>query len=116
MRSRFWAGTLVLLLLAGSRMVFGQDDGRTVEVVLVGGGRETGALVDTMRELLGRLGLVPNVHAVTTIEDAAKIERGSAAARVEIDLRSDKETTITAVNKEGAPHVRKLRRDQSPSI
>jgi hypothetical protein len=116
MRARVWAGMLVLLLLGATRIVLGQDDSHHIEVVLVGGGTETGSLVDTMRELLGRLGLVPNVHAVSTIEDADKIERGSSAARVQIDLRSDKETTITATNKEGAQHVRKLHRDPSPSI
>ena len=38
-----------------------EDHSRNVEVVIVGSTTETGSLVDTMRELLGRLGLVPNV-------------------------------------------------------
>lgn len=87
----------------------------TVEVILIGGGNETGALVDTTRELLGRLGLSPNVHAVEQQGDADKIERGAAVARLLIDLRSEKETVITVEANDGA-HTRTLRRDPSPTI
>lgn len=104
-------------MLLFARTTLGEpQDARTVEVILVGGGRETGSLVDTMRELLARLSLVPNVHAVTQIEDAEKIGIGTSAARLEIDLRSDKETTIVAIGKDGTPHTRTIHRDPSPAI
>lgn len=112
---RLWVVASVLI----ARLAFAQDNkeerSRTVEVVIVGSTNETGSLVDTIRELLGRLGLVPNVHAVGKIEDADKIVRGSAVARVEIDLRSDKETSIAFDTKQG-PRRRTLRRDPSSSI
>ena len=108
---------LALALSVGkTALALTTSEPRAVEVVLVGGKGETGALVDTMRELLGRLGLVLDVRTVAQPDDARAPPRGSVAARVEIDLRSDKDTTIVAFGKDGIPHRRTLRRDPSLSI
>jgi hypothetical protein len=105
------------LALTVAETAFAQTkEPRTVEVVLVGGKGETGALVDTMRELFGRLGLVPDVRTVAVPDEVRAAPRGSVAARVEIDLRSDKDTSIVAFGRDGIPHRRTLRRDPSPSI
>ena len=89
---------------------------RSVEVVLLGGGHDTGALVDTVRELLGRLRLVANVHAVASDDDAAKVERGASVARIVVDLRPKDETVLTIDGREGASARRSVRRDVSPSV
>lgn len=89
---------------------------RSVEVILLGSGRDTGALVDTVRELLGRLRLVANVHAVSTDDDAAKIDRGTSVARVVVDLRPTSETIVVVSGREGGPSRRLVRRDASPSV
>lgn len=89
---------------------------RSVEVVLLGGGKDTGALVDTVRELLGRLGLVVNVHAVNADDDAAKVLRGGSVARIIVDLRGSDETVLTVDGREGGPARRKVRRDPSPPV
>ena len=87
-----------------------------VELVVVGGGREASALLDTMRDLLGRVGLVLEAHAVATPAAAASIPRGSAVARVEVDLRSPGEAGIVIEGRRQAPKQRTVRRDPSPSI
>lgn len=89
---------------------------RSVEVVLLGGGKDTGSLVDTVRELLGRLGLVVNVHAVNADDDAAKVLRGASVARIIVDLRGTDETVLTVDGREGGPARRKVRRDPSPPV
>ncbi len=89
---------------------------RSVEVVLLGSGTDTGALVDTVRELLGRLGLVANVHAVSGDEDAGKIARGGSVARIVVDLRPKDETVLTISGREDVPSRRVVRRDASPSV
>jgi hypothetical protein len=115
---------LVALALAGAATTRARADGepapatteRSVEVVLLGGGTDTGALVDTVRELLGRLGLVANVHAVSGDEDAARIARGASVARVVVDLRGKDETVLTTSGREDTPSRRVVRRDSSPSV
>lgn len=113
-RLALWlAPVLTLVVLAFARA----DDGpRSVEVILLGGGSDTGTLVDTVRELLGRLGLVANVHAVNADEDAAKIERGPSVARVRVDLRSKDETVLLIDGRGGDTVRRTVHRDRTPSV
>lgn len=113
---RLFALAFALSVAETARAETTSKEPRSVEVVLVGGKGETGALVDTMRELLGRVGLVPDVRIVAQPDEARAAPRGNVAARVEIDLRSDKDTSIVAFGKDGIPHRRTLRRDPSPSI
>jgi hypothetical protein len=87
-----------------------------VELIVVGGGHEAFALLDTMRDLLGRVGLGLEAHAVATPAEVASIPRGSAVARVEVDLRSPSEAVIVIEGRRQAPKERTVRRDPSPSI
>lgn len=105
----------VVALLTQSAEVRAAEE-RSVEVVLLGGGKDTGSLVDTVRELLGRLGLVVNVHAVNADDDAAKVLRGASIARVIVDLRGTDETVLTVDGREGEPARRKVRRDPSAPV
>jgi hypothetical protein len=105
----------LLVGLAGSARG-GDAAPRSVEVIFVGSGRDTGTLVDTVRELLGRLGLVVNVHAVSGDADAAGIERGASVARVRVDLRMPDRTVLVVDGRTGAPAQRSVKRAPSPSI
>jgi len=113
-RLALWlAPVLTLVVLALARA---DDAPRSVEVILLGGGSDTGTLVDTVRELLGRLGLVANVHAVNGDDDAAKIERGPSVARVRVDLRSKDETVLLIDGRGGDTVRRTVHRDQRPTV
>lgn len=119
--SRRVIALLFALTTIGGATTLARADGstvqeRSVEVVLLGGGRDTGALVDTVRELLGRLRLVANVHAVAGDDDAAKVARGASVARIVVDLRVPSETVLTVDGREGGPSRRVVRRDPSPSV
>jgi hypothetical protein len=87
-----------------------------VEMVVVGGGHDAFALLDTLRDLLGRVGLVLEAHAVATPAEVVTISRGSAVARVEVDLRSPSEAVVVIEGRRQGPKQRTVRRDPSPSI
>ena len=121
-----WVVALLPLLavpagLARAQAPVGAGDGGAaaapvVELILVGGGREAVALLDTVRDLLGRVGLVVEAHAVAAPADAAAISRGSAAARVQVDLRAPDEALILTEGRRQAPKPRTVRRDPSPTV
>jgi len=121
-----WVMVLVPLLASGAEQVRAQPlppsgaapaaAAPVVELVVVGGGHEASALLDTVRDLLGRVGLVLEAHTVATPAEVASIPRGSAVARVEVDLRSPGEAVIVTEGRRQAPKQRTIRRDPSPSI
>jgi hypothetical protein len=87
-----------------------------VELIVIGGGREAVPLLDTMRELLGRVGLIVEAHVVAMPADVAAIPRGSAAARVQVDLRAADEVVIVTEGRRPGATQRTIRRDPSPSL
>ena len=116
MRPRLALWLAPLFLFVALALARADDAPRSVEVVLLGGGSDTGSLVDTVRELLGRLGLVANVHAVNGDDDAAKVERGASVARIRVDLRASDETVLLIDGRAGDTVRRTVHRDRTPSV
>jgi hypothetical protein len=128
MRRGAWVVALVPLVAVlagrGTAQAQGSDgavdagavSARVVEIVVVGGGRDAATLLDTVRELLGRIGLVVEAHAVAAPTSVAALPRGSAAARVQVDLRAPDEVVILTEGRRQAPKQRTVRRDPSPIV
>jgi hypothetical protein len=126
MRRRAWVVVVVPLLASGVTPARAQAvppsgdapaaTAPVVELIIVGGGPDAAALLDTLRDLLGRVGLLLEAHAVATPADLASVPRGSAVARVQVDLRSPTEALIVIEGRRQAPKQRTLRRDPSASI
>jgi hypothetical protein len=88
----------------------------TVQLVVVGGGSELAPLVDALRDRLGRVGVVVVAHAAASPAEAAGVARGSAAVRVQVDLRAAGETVLVTEGRLQGTTQRSLRRDPSPGI
>jgi hypothetical protein len=93
-----------------------QAETTRIELIVVGGGREAIALLDTMQDLLGRSGVAVEAHAVATPADASNIPRGSAAARVQVDLRSADEAILVTEGRRQARRQRVIHRDPAPVL
>jgi multisubunit Na+/H+ antiporter MnhC subunit len=87
-----------------------------VELIVIGGGREGDALLDTVRDRLARVGVVLEAHAVATLAEVAAIARGPAAARVQVDLRSAGDAVLVIEGKRQTPKQRILHRDPSAIV
>jgi len=119
-----WVAGLVPLLVVVAQPARAQPStgnapgvaGGVAQLIVVGGGRDVAALLDTVRDRMDRVGLVIEVHSVATPADAASLPRGSTAARVQVDLRSSDEAVIVTEGRQQAPKQRTLRRDPSPTL
>lgn len=119
-----WVAGLVPLLVVAAQPARAQLStgdapeaaARVAQLIVVGGGRDVAALLDTVRDRLERVGLVIEVHSVATPAGAASLPRGSTAARVQVDLRSSDEAVIVTEGRRQAPKQRTLRRDRSPTL
>jgi hypothetical protein len=126
LRRRAWLVPVALLIDAGLGAPAGAQTSaaesapdrpvRVVELIVVGGSAEAVGLIGTVTELLGGIGLATEAHAVATPAEVLKITRGTAVARVEVDLRSGGEATIVTESRDQAPSHRTLRRDPSPTV
>ncbi len=88
---------------------------RVVDVTILAGGGEADPLMDTIREVFGRLGLAVNAHLVTNPENAADSGASSTGLSVRIDLASRYEATMVVRN--DVVEVRRtISRNASPSI
>ncbi len=107
------AALLAGFLLAGrARAEPGDAAAASVDVTIVGGGSDAEPLMDTIRELLGRLGLTVSGHFQRT--DALA---GPARAHVEIDLGVPGEVVLSVRSDAAhAPVRRTIARDGSGSI
>jgi len=91
-----------------------QDSTRTVDVTIVDGGDDADLLMDTIRELVGRLGLGVTPHRVSASE-AQSVASPPAGLGVWIDLASRYE--VMTIVRNGPTEVRrKIPRDASPAI
>jgi hypothetical protein len=122
-RTGWVAGLVPLLVVAATparaQPATGEAPGTAAglaQLIVVGGGRETAALLDTVRDRLDRVGLVVEVHAVATPAEAAALPRGSTAARVQVDLRAPEDVVMITEGRRQAPKQRTLRRDPSPTV
>ena len=91
-----------------------QDSTRTVDVTIVDGGDDADLLMDTIRELVGRLGLGVTPHRVSASEGQS-VSSPAAGLSVWIDLASRYE--VMTIVRNGPTEVRrKIPRDGSPAI
>jgi hypothetical protein len=116
-----WVAVLLPLLAVPTGLALGQpvprsSDGAQVVELIVVGGRDGGALLDTVRELLGRHGLILEAHAVSGPADVAAIPRGSAVARIQVDLRASDEAVLVIEGRRQGPSQRVIRRDAAPVV
>jgi hypothetical protein len=89
--------------------------GRAVDVTILAGGGEADPLMDTIRELFGRLGLAVHAHFVATLEEAQDAGSPPAGMSVRIDLGSRYEALLVVRN--DLVEVRRtISRDASPAI
>lgn len=122
---------IVVALLMGGFVVWGalaqaQPEGgvgdaaatlpvRAVEVTILAGGSEADPLMDTIRELFGRLGLEVHAHFVATLEEAAPDAGSAPGMSVRIDLASSYEAVLVVRN--DLVEVRRtISRGASPAI
>jgi hypothetical protein len=89
---------------------------RVVELVVVGGNGEAVGIIGTVSELLGGLGVATEAHAVATPTEVLGIPRGSALARVQVDLRDSAEVVIVAEGRGLTAARRTLHRDRSATV
>ena len=88
---------------------------RAVDVTILAGGSEAEPLMDTIRELFGRLGLAVNAHFVATLEEAAQDAGAAPGMSVRIDLASSYDAVL--VVRSGLVEVRRtISRGASPAI
>jgi hypothetical protein len=91
-----------------------QDSTRTVDVTIVEGGDDAGLLMDTIRELVGRLGLGVTPHRVAASEGQS-VSSPPAGLSVWVNLGSRYE--VMTIVRNGPTEVRrKIPRDASPAI
>ncbi len=89
--------------------------GRAVDVTILAGGNEADSLMDSVRELFGRLGLAVNPHIVETPEQAPDGGTTPVGLSVQIDLASRYEAVLIVRN--DLVEVRRtISRDASPII
>ena len=88
---------------------------RAVDVTILSGGEEADPLMDTVRELFGRLGLTVSGHLVANPEQAQDAGPRSPGLSVQIDLASRYEALIV-VRSDRTEVRRTISRDASPSI
>src|SRR5450432_510337 len=122
-RAGWVAGLVPLLVVAAvparAQPAGGEPPGTApglAQLIVVGGGRDVAALLDTVRDRLDRVGLVVEVHVVATPAEAAALPRGSTAARVQVDLRAPDAVVMTTEGRRQAAKQRTLRRDPSPTV
>jgi hypothetical protein len=115
-----WRAGAVAVLLASvlpARGAYAQaapplDD---ADVTIIGGGSDVDSLVDTIRELMGRLGLALTAHVAKTATDVAPAP--SARVVVEIDFTPPGEIVLSVRSDTGhAPGRRRIARDGSASV
>ena len=121
-----WVMALVPLLASGAAPARAQPVPPTsdvpaaaapvVELIVVGGGPEAPALLDTMRDLLGRVGLVLEAHAVATPAEVASDSPGLGPGTGRGRSPLPGEAVIVTEGRRQAPKQRTLRRNPSPSI
>jgi hypothetical protein len=121
-----WGAWVVLLLEAALvSAAHGRPEGNgaepsrsgpVVELVIVGGGTEALAVIGAVSELLGGIGVAAEAHAVATPADVLGITRGSAVARVQVDLRDPDQAEIVTEGRGQPPSRRTLHRDRSVSV
>ncbi len=88
---------------------------RDVDVTILAGGNEANPLMDSVRELFGRLGLAVNPHILATPDEAPDAGPSSTGLSVRIDLASRYEAVIIVRN--NLVEVRRtISRDASPTI
>jgi hypothetical protein len=98
----------------GGSAASAQDSTRTVDVTIVDGGDDADLLMDTIRELVGRLGLGVTPHRVSASE-AQSPSSPAAGLSVWIDFASRYE--VMTIVRNGPTEVRrKIPRDGSPAI
>jgi hypothetical protein len=88
---------------------------RAVDVTIVAGGEEADPLLDTVRELFGRLGLGVSGHLVANPEQAQDAGPRSPGLSVQIDLASRYDALIV-VRSDRTEVRRTISRDASPAI
>ncbi|HLK35333.1 MAG TPA: hypothetical protein VKU41_01190 [Polyangiaceae bacterium] len=88
---------------------------RAVQVSITGGAEEGARVADTIRELIGRLGLPIDAHVSAAAPAAAPA--GSYVARAEVDLTSPASATVVVYGRTGEVVLRQtFARDASPSV
>lgn len=112
-RSWAWLGVATVLVLA--RVAHGDLHAPpTVELVVVGGGAEAGRLIVTVSDALEARGVVTEAFAIARAGEASSVPRGSAVARVEVDLRSPEAVILVVEGRRVGPARRLLHR--APSV
>jgi hypothetical protein len=88
-----------------------------VDVTVAAGGNDAGPLVETIRELLGRLGISVNAQLVAHPGMAAQAASDFPLARVRIDLESPREAKVLVYGRTGEVALRQsFARDTSPAV
>jgi hypothetical protein len=87
-----------------------------VELIVIGATGEATSLIGVVSELLGSIGVATEAHAVATPADALTITRGTAAARVEVDVRDAHEAVLVTEGRGQSPTRRLLHRDPAATV
>jgi hypothetical protein len=88
-----------------------------VDVTVAAGGNDAGPLVETIRELLGRLGINVNAQLVAHSGSPAEAASDFPLARVRIDLESPREAKVLVYGRTGEVALRQsFARDASPAV
>jgi hypothetical protein len=88
-----------------------------VDVTVAAGGNDAGPLVETIRELLGRLGINVNAQLVAHSGSPAEAASDFPLARVRIDLESPREAKVLVYGRTGEVALRQsFVRDASPAV
>jgi hypothetical protein len=88
---------------------------RTLDVTVIGGDEDAGLLMDTIRELVGRLGLTVVPHQVPAAEAPGEMSAHPAGLSVTVDLASRYQ--VLTIVRNGPTEVRRtIPRDGSPAI
>jgi|HubBroStandDraft_4_1064222.scaffolds.fasta_scaffold64283_2 hypothetical protein len=116
-----WRAGVVAVLLTGvvpareARAQAAAQPQGDVDVTLIGAGPDADGLVDTIRELVGRLGLTLTPHVAKTAADVGPAP--SARVIVEVDFSTPGEIAMSArSDAEHAPARRRIARDGSPAV
>jgi hypothetical protein len=115
-----FAGLVTLVTVSSERASAQPSEGgaapsRALDVTIIGGEEDAGRLMDTIRELVGRLGLTVVPHEVTAADAHASAGPPPAGLQVTVDLASRYEVLTSVRN--GPTEVRRtIPRDASPAI